>query len=376
MRILHVIQELRTGGAERVAVTLAHAARREGHEAAVAAGPGVLAEEIGGETFELPLVRRRPWRAGFAALALGRALRIWRPDLLHCHNPGMALVASLATLRGRTAPGLATFHGVPDEDYAAAARALRAAGFPVVACGPGVAQGLAEHGLSVAATIVNGITQPPSAIERSVLEAELGLPSGRRLLVVVGRLVPQKNQSLAIQALRNVPGSILVVLGEGPLRSELEREAQALEVDDRVRFAGSRPDARAIIGAADALVVSSNWEGLPLVALEALAAGTPIAASAVRGVRELLNDGENALLAPPGDAEALGAAISRLLTEAETADRLSNAGRALATAHTENAMVERYLELYERLVLGSGLPAHHADAEQNAERHESGQRSP
>jgi len=350
MRVLHVIQELRTGGAERIAVTLADGARRAGHQVAVAAGPGVLAEEIGEERFALPLVRRRPWRVGLAALALRSALRSWGPDLLHCHNPGMAVVASLATLRGRTVPGLVTFHGVSEGDFPAATRTLRAAGLPVVACGPGVAEGLAEQGLAAAATVVNGISSPPPPIDRRMIETQLALPPGGPLVVAAGRLVPQKNHALAIRAVRRVPGANLVILGDGPLQPELDREARAQDVGDRVRFAGNRQDARAIIGAADALVVSSIWEGLPLVVLEALAAGTPIAATAVRGVRELLSDGENALLVPSGDAAALGAALERLVTDAVLAERLAAEGRDRAAAYTEEAMVGRYVDLYDRFV--------------------------
>jgi glycosyltransferase involved in cell wall biosynthesis len=350
MRILHVIQELSVGGAERVVVALVRGSRAAGHAVAVAAGPGAFGDDLDADRFPVPLVHRRLSRLPLAMRAVARACRQFGPDLVHAHNPGMAAAASPATRRGRRPPGLATIQGVPDEDYARAARVLRLAGLPLVACGPGVATALAEHGLSVRATIVNSVPPAVEPADRRALAEELGLRNGQRLLVAVGRLAAQKNHALAIRALARVPTATLAIIGTGPLRQRLEREAEEAGVRDRVVFAGVRADARAVMGAADAVVLPSAWEGLPLVGLEALAAGTPLVATAARGVRELLTDGETALVVPSGDERALGQAIERVLDDRELADRLRRNGLELAAAHSEEAMVARYHQLYAELV--------------------------
>jgi glycosyltransferase involved in cell wall biosynthesis len=352
VRILHVIQELETGGAERVVVTLAAGSRAAGHVVAAAAAPGALGAEVGGEQFELPVLERRLSRVPSAARALRRAIREWKPDVLHCHNPAMAVVAALVTLRGRTRPAVVTVHGVPDEDYGTAARVLRGAGLPVVACGPGVESGLAERGLQPELTIVNGIGTPPRAADRAALATELGFPAERPIAVAVGRLVAAKNHALAIEAVAKLPETTLVIVGAGPLHSSLERQAAELGVADRVVLAGSRRDAWAIVRAADVFVLSSVAEGLPLAALEALAVRTPVVATAVRGVRELVADRESALLVLPGDAGALAAAIRSVLDDSALANRLRARGQEVARGYTDEAMVEHYLRLYERVADG------------------------
>jgi glycosyltransferase involved in cell wall biosynthesis len=344
VRILQVVQELQRGGAERVVVSLARAARDAGHEVAVAAAYGPLADELEAEQFELPFVRRSLLGAARAALRLRRTFRAWSPDVVHAHNPTMAVASRLASPRGLR--GLVTMHGVPEEDYGAAVRAFRFARLPVVACGPGVAAALAARGLAPRATIVNGVSTPPEP-DRQELERLAG--RDRPVVLNVGRLVSQKNQRLAIRALALVPDAALVVVGTGPLHGELLREAQAAGVVERVAFAGAREDARRLLGAADALVVTSRWEGLPLVALEALAAGVPVVATAVRGVTELLDDGTNALLARPDDASNVATALRRVLGDPALTTRLAEAGRILVQSHTEAAMTRRYLELYEQV---------------------------
>ncbi|HWL34259.1 MAG TPA: glycosyltransferase [Gaiellaceae bacterium] len=350
MRILHVIQELRTGGAERVVASLVRGATERGHEVAVAAAPGAVADELGLRPFPLPLLERRPWRVPLGAWRVLHAIREFRPDVVHAQNPAMALLVALATLRGRRPAALVSVHGVPESDYRATARLLRAAGLPVVACGPGVESGLTEAGFSCVGTITNAVPPPPKPRDRPELERELGIRSGTRLVVAVGRLVPVKNHALAIQAIASVPDATLAIVGEGPLHEQLAGQAASLGVADRVVLTGLRADARAIMGAADAVVVPSVGEGLPLVALEALAARAPVVATSVRGIRELLTDERNSLLVPAGDADALAAALRRVLEDDALAARLAQAGAELVAPYTETRMVESYLSLYERLV--------------------------
>jgi glycosyltransferase involved in cell wall biosynthesis len=341
VRILHVIQELGTGGAERILVSAYRGAQAAGHDVIVAAAPGPLAAELDGEVFPLPLVRRRAWRVPGAALALRRAVRASRPDVIHAYNPTMALLAGLATRRGRRPPGLVNLQGVAEDDWAATVRLVRLSGLAPVACGPGVAAALEEHGLPPQATVPNAVGPAPPPAARDQL-----VPPGTKLVLAVGRLVEQKNHALAIRAIGAVRGATLAIVGDGPLREELER--LAAELDAPVVFTGVRTDARALMGAADAVVLPSRWEGLPLTALEALASGTPLVATNVRGLRELLVDGENALLVPE-DPEALATALKRVLEDPELARLLSEAGRRVEGAGSDAALVKRFLELYERL---------------------------
>jgi glycosyltransferase involved in cell wall biosynthesis len=192
------------------------------------------------------------------------------------------------------------------------------------------------------------VSPAPSPAERGRLEREWSLSPDRSLVLAVGRLVPAKNYGLAIRALVDVPGATLAIVGEGALSDALKAQVEASGVADRVVFAGLRSDARALMGAADAVVVSSRAEGLPMVVLEALAAGTPLVATSVRGIKEVLADEENALLVAPDDATQLARALNRVLADRELASRLTAAGRNLAMHHSDQAMVATFLDAYAR----------------------------
>jgi glycosyltransferase involved in cell wall biosynthesis len=278
-----------------------------------------------------------------------KAIKDWQPDVVHCHNPGMAVSAALVTMRGHRPRSLVSVHGLPDEDYLKAARVLKWAGLPVVACGPEVAARLRAHGLKVVTTIQNAIGAPPPPVAKNVVMRSLGLPEMMRLVLSVGRLVPQKNQALTVRAIVGVTDAALVVVGDGPLRGELEALSRELGVEKRVVFAGIRSDARELIGASDAVIISSHWEGLPLVALEALASRTPLVATAVAGVRDLLRNGVDCLLVPPGNLGALTAAVRLVLSDGDLVSRLTNAGAALASTYREEAMIRSFEDLYQSL---------------------------
>ena len=146
-------------------------------------------------------------------------------------------------------------------------------------------------------------------------------------LAFAGRLMAAKALDVALRALERTPGVTLLVVGDGPDRAELERLSSALGLDGRVRFLGgrSRDDVLGILSAVDAALLSSRWENFPHLVVEALAVGTPVIATSVGGVPEIVRDGENGLLVPAGDADALAAAIRRLMDDADLRDRLARA---------------------------------------------------
>ncbi|HEY0416530.1 MAG TPA: glycosyltransferase family 4 protein [Gaiellaceae bacterium] len=156
--------------------------------------------------------------------------------------------------------------------------------------------------------------------------------------VFVGRLTEQKALPLLLDAVERVDGARLVVVGDGPERAELERRAS-----DRVTFAGSLPRDRVLeqLAGARAAVLSSAWENLPHAAIEALAVGTPVVATAVGGVPEVVTDGENGLLVPPNDVEALAGALRRILGDDGLRDRLAANAKASVAAIGRDAIYAR-----------------------------------
>jgi glycosyltransferase involved in cell wall biosynthesis len=147
--------------------------------------------------------------------------------------------------------------------------------------------------------------------------------------VFVGRLTRQKALGVAIEAIARVPAARLVIVGDGPERAELERLAATSAGASRVRFLGlrTRDETLRVVAGAEAGLLSSDWENLPHSAVEALSVGVPVVSTAVGGVPEVVTDGVNGLLVPPGDPEQLAAAIRRLLEEPGLRDRLAEAAK-------------------------------------------------
>jgi len=174
---------------------------------------------------------------------------------------------------------------------------------------------------------------------REELRAELGLAGPT--LAFAGRLMAAKALDVALAAVAVVPEVTLVIVGDGPDRAALERQRDDLGLGDRVRFLGglSRAGVLRVFRAADAVLLSSRWENFPHVIVEALAVGTPVIASAVGGVPEVVCDGENGLLVPAGDPEALAAAIRRLFGDDALRARLATA----AAPSVESYSAERLL---------------------------------
>jgi glycosyltransferase involved in cell wall biosynthesis len=196
--------------------------------------------------------------------------------------------------------------------------------------------------------IPNAIPPLPELRPAEEVRAELGLDGP--LLAFAGRLNAQKALDVALEALAAVDGPVLALAGDGPERERLERRAAELGLDGRVRFLGARTRAQVLdlFGAADASLLSSSWENFPHTVVEALAVGTPVLATAVGGVAEVVRDGENGLLVPPNDADALAGAIRRFLEEDGLQARLAEAAAGSVEYLAAEHVYARLEEILER----------------------------
>jgi glycosyltransferase involved in cell wall biosynthesis len=178
---------------------------------------------------------------------------------------------------------------------------------------------------------------------RDELRRELGIEGPT--LAFAGRLTRQKALELAFEAVARCDGVHLLVAGDGPDRSRLEQVAGSLGLDGRIRFLGptDRLGVLELFRAADASLLSSAWENFPHTVVEALAVGTPVIATAAGGVAEIVRDGENGLLVPPGDTAALAAAVRRFFESPALARSLAEAAPG-SVAHLEAAAVYTRLE--------------------------------
>jgi len=360
--LLLVVDSLETGGAERQVVDLAVALRRKGYEVAVACSvAGELSDVLGDAGIPVHLLLRRLVKRRLSAAyawRLRRLLRRERFDLVHAHIYASTAAAAIATL-GTGALLVITEHTEASwQGWRARwiSRWVYRQAKHIIAVSTPIERRLIERdGLSPdRITVIPNAVVPASEVRS---DAHPALPAGLRPLVgVVARLQREKGVANFLEAAARVapllPEAHFVIAGDGPLRQELEILAENLGLKSRIRFLGFRSDASALIESMDVLVVPSLTEGSPLVTLEAMAAGVPVVASAVGGIPDQVRHGEEGLLVPPGDTEALGEALLDLLRDPGRARRLGEAGRRRATSEFGHAtMVGRIEDVY-RAVLG------------------------
>jgi len=175
------------------------------------------------------------------------------------------------------------------------------------------------------------------------------------VLAVIGRLHPQKDFSTILEALKIISSKIskikLLIIGDGPLRKQLEREVKHLELDKYVEFLGFRKDIPVLINLSDIVILSTKWEGLPLVPLEAEACKKPIIASDVDGVREVIIDKETGYLFKPYSEEDLADKILELYYSKELRQQIGKKGYQFVLKNfSEQKMVQEYQSLYLSLL--------------------------
>ena len=363
----HVIHSLGPGGAESVLVELAGVADSAGLDLVVIslspvpdAVNAAALRRAGVLVVELDLPRWDP-RAVVGTLSV---LREHRPDVVHTHLKHADLVGTAAAALLRL-PVVSTLHIVEDAPVGALGDYKRAAGLAArrrlaartVALSSRQREWYEELAGSDAGLVVlpNGVADPGTAdaAERSRLRAELGAGDGRPLIVSASLMRPEKGHDLLLDAVSLLPADldpVVALAGDGPLRSGLEaRVAADPLLRDRVQFLGYREDVPALLAAADLVLHTSLADALPTTLMQALAVGTPVVATRVGGIPDILGD-EAGVLADPVPAD-LAAAVARLLIDPDLRATMGAAGRRRFLAGFEAAgWAARLRDLYDTVL--------------------------
>src|SRR5262249_26429787 len=190
---------------------------------------------------------------------------------------------------------------------------------------------------------------------RAAIRHELAIDDTDVLVGMVARLDPIKGHRFFIDAVAEVlrvhPDAHFVLIGDGPLRSEIKERLEKARLRDRVHLLGDRSDVSRLISGLDLLVLSSLHEGLPNAVMEAMAAGVPVVATAVGGTKELITDGETGFLAPAADSHALARQINLALKKSDTRSQITAAARKRIEAeYGMERMVNSVERLYDELL--------------------------
>jgi L-malate glycosyltransferase len=308
---------------------------------------------------------------------LARCLRRWRIDLLHAHLP---LSGAAARLAGRIVgvPVIYTEHNLL-ERYGFATRWMNLVTWrlqeQVIAVSPAVADSIAGR-----AGRIRPVTVIPNGVDTGSFRPCRGLgletrqrfdvPEDAPLVGTVAVLSGQKRLEdwMRVAGLVHsiVPRSRFVVVGDGPVRRSIEAFARELDLEDKVRFVGLQEDVRPFLAAMDVFLMTSEFEGLPVALLEALAMGVPVVATSVGGVPDVVQQGETGLLAPMGRTGELSHAVISLLTDPDLRESMGRRGRSLVEkSFSLAAMQRRTEELYAAVLVSrresrARLPARHS----------------
>lgn len=364
LKVCIILPRLQIGGAEMHVLSLVK--RIDPSRFAVSLmclGPGDarMEEEASRHVESLVTVRFRWRRFPVSFAKMVRFLRKGRFDVVHCHLP-------LADLLGRQAGWIAgvpvrltTEHGKflsKPWYYLAFERLL----IPITDARICVSRDILEIRKRREGTPERKLVYIPNAVDtarfrnpsrgRAHVASEFGWNPAHPIVIAVGRLAPEKNYELLIRAIDllrpRFPSIKCLIVGDGRCRAELEGVAASLGLAPHVAFTGARADIPDLLGAADVFALSSLREGLPISLLEAMAAGKGIVATSVGGIPETIRDGENGLLVPSANVEALAEGIGKLLADDGLRGRLGRSARGDVERDYDLGNVVRRIEsLYE-----------------------------
>jgi len=367
--VLHFSNSLVRGGAEEHILTLLRGLDRKFFRLHLVCPPELAARvrpDLPDDVELIPLLVRKPTQPA-AAFRLGRILRERRVTILHSHLFYASLFASPIGWAWRVPVILETPHlreswrrGWFKSRFVVDRFVGRFVDYYIAVSEANVRYLVETKGLPARKMVIirNGCDlkrfdptrEPPRGLKR-----KLGFNEVDPVLLVVGRLEPQKGHHVLLNALPAVrgefPSARLVCVGEGSLRKDLESQLRTLGLEDAVRFVGFQANVPEWLALADFTVLPSFYEGLPIAAIESLAAGRPVVASAVDGTPEVVLNGKTGLTVPPGDVTALAEALCSMLRNPSLRTTMGNEGRRwVAENFSQEQQLRHTQELYLRAV--------------------------
>jgi glycosyltransferase involved in cell wall biosynthesis len=380
VRVLWLVKGLAPNGAERLLLQAAESIDRSRFDLEIAYtmswNDALLDDMRKRDVITHDLGDGRSKRVGPRPSGLGWILRLRRLvvsrgyDIVHTHMPLPAAVARIVLrppfLDHQPLALVHTEHNVWPS-YRRSTRLANALTYSrnqaVIAVSQSVARSVAPPWPASRATVppievvIHGIDRnrfddSPSA--RALGRQLLGVDGSAEVIGTVARLTPNKDQATLLRAFARVapqrPAARLVIVGEGPLRPALDSLAAELGIADRVRFLGARDDVPAIFPGFDVFAVTSRYEGLALVLLEAMASGVPIVGTAIDGITDIVTDGETGLLRTPGDDRGVATAIERILEQPGLADQLRRSAAVRIDSIDSRAATRRIERVYEQVL--------------------------
>jgi glycosyltransferase involved in cell wall biosynthesis len=359
VKVSHIIHGLEVGGLERLVVDLASRSQAFGVEPELVAFGRDGPVRAWAEAAHVPVHPLGDVRGGSAEAVRRLARAVSSAAVLHAHDLGPWLNSVAARALAPRVRVLATFHQLapPTGRKRQAAQLGARMSSALVACGSQVRdelRGWAPPGTPVV-TIGNGVALPGPVTpeQRTRARLRLGLPDGAVAIGYLGRMHPEKGPDLLVEAmtrhLRDLPEAHLVLVGRGPLDGALR--AAAAPLGGRAHLVGEVVDGAAeLLAGLDLYAQPSRREGRSLAMLEAMAASLPTVAHRLPAVAELHPDGATAVLVPPEEVDALGAALRALVREPARRRALGEAARARVAAFSMEPMVEAYVRLWRACI--------------------------
>lgn len=365
--IFQVIETWGPGGAETVLLHLVKHADRKRYRTRVALlKTGWLSDQLRENDIETVILpSRRSWDVSFLARLI-HSIRDFKTDVIHSHLPGANLYSCLAGAFTRR-PVITTFHGelfLPGSITRHARMKdllIRNLASQVVL----VADYLRHDFINIARFPVEKLSiirnavpiqEPDPSFDGVSKRASLGIEPDEKVVGIVGNFKPPKGYEYFVEAARRIievmpkVKFLVVGQGEGKIKRNVEAFIEQHQLQDNIRLLGYRSDVNELVKIIDVFVLSSISEGLPLAAVEAMAASKPVVATRVGGLPELVQDGKNGFLVPAGDAAALAEKILILLRDHDLRQSMGlKAHKIAASAFSIEGMVDSYQQLYERL---------------------------